>query len=229
MFTCSIRSVIQAMLFTLTFLFPFFSFAQTFPTVDAYFAELAGKHRIMEQHSAPVRTSSGERIFGIVCWDLETGPEELPNAEASVFILERASTGLTVLARSQPFEFRAKYQSFLELAIEASSKDRFRVTVSLQSGGIGFFQYRFIERHNTWYLAGLESSQSSSHLEEGDEAIGDSRSERSTNFLTGSTIIKTFHANKLASVERKKKVFPKFPLEQFEIFDLRHDPQYEEY
>lgn len=221
--TCPFRSAIQAMLFTLALLFPFFAFAQTYPTVDAYFAELAQGHQIIEQHSATVQTSSGERIFGIVCWDLETDPEELPNAEASVFILERTGSGLEVLAHSQPFEFRAKYQMFLELAIEASSKNRFKVTVLLQSRGVGFFEYRFIERNNAWYLAGLESSQSSIHMEEGDEAIGDSRTERSTNFLTGSTIIKTFHANKLASLNRTKKGFPKFPLEQFEIFDLKHE------
>ncbi len=219
--TWAIRAAIQAM--SLTFLFPCFAFAETFPTVDAYFAELVGKHRVLEQHSATVRTSSGERIFGIACWELETTPEDMPNAEASVFILERTSIGLTVLARSQPFEFNAKLQRFLELAIEAPSKDRFRVSVLLQSRGIGSVLYRFIERHNAWYLSGLESSQGSLHMEKGDEAVGNTRIEQSTNFLTGRSIIKRFHANKLASVEQKKKVFPAFPLKQFEIFDPRHD------
>ena len=160
--TLAIRAAIQTMSFALTFLFPCFAFAETFPTVDAYFAELAGKHRVLEQHSATVRTSSGERIFGVACWELETSPEDLPNAQASVFILEGTGTGFRELARSEPFEFVAKFQRFLELAIEAPSKDKFRVTVLLQSGGIGFVQYRFIQRRNTWYLAGLESSQSSS-------------------------------------------------------------------
>lgn len=211
------------MSFTLTFLFHCVAFAETFPTVDAYFTVLAGTHEVLEQHSATVRTSSGERIFGIACWKLETTPEDLPNAEASVFILERTSTGLKVLARSQTFEFNAKLQSFLELAIEAPSKDRFQVSVLLQSRGIGFVRYRFIERHNAWYLSGLESSQGSLHMEEGDEAVGDTRMEQSTNFLTGRSIIKRFHANKLASVEQKKRVVPAFPLEQFKIFDPRHD------
>lgn len=212
------------MSFTLTFLFPCFVFADTFPTGESYLAQLVGEHQVLQAKTATVKTSSGERIFGVACWELEAAtPEDQRTAQASIFVLEGTSAGFRELAHSEPFEFVAMFQRFLELAIEASVKDKFRVTVLLQSSGIGFVQYRFIERRNTWYLAGLESSQSSSHLEEGDEAIGDSRSEQSTNFLTGSTVTKTFHANRLASEERKKKVFPRFPLEQFEIFDSRHD------
>ncbi len=224
MFTQSVRPVMQVMSLILTFLFPCFVIAGTFPTVESYIAQQVGEHEVLQAQTAKVKTSSGERIFGIVCWDGDSKPEDLATTKtkASVYVLEGANGNFKEVARSQPFEFNAIRRRFLELAIEASSKDKFLVKVLLQSRGIGFFTYRFIERANIWLLAGLDSSQASIHMEEGDIGVGDSREERSTNFLTGRTITKTFHADRLASVERKKMDFPKFPLEQFELFDPKH-------
>ena len=203
---------------------PSFASAQIFPTVSSYVEHLSGKHQILETKTATVNTSAGKRIFGIACWKLNAvNSEQGDTVQASVFVLENIGAGIQELSHSHPFNFNAIIRRPLELAIETSSKDRFSVTVVLQSSGIGSIEHRFVERQNTWYLAGLESSRTSQYLEKDDETIGDTRIVQSTNFLTGRTITKTFSANKLASIERTTKTFPKLPLERFEIFDPRHD------
>lgn len=203
---------------------PSFVSAQIFKTVDSYVEQLSGKHQVLETKTATANTSAGKRIFGIAFWRLNAAnSEQEDTVQASVFVLESTGAGIRELSHSHPFDFNVIIRSLLELAIEASSKDRFNVTVLLQSSGIGSIEYRFVERQNTWYLAGLESSRASRYLEKDDEAIGDTRTEQSTNFLTGRTITKTFSANKLTLIERKKKTFPKLLLERFEIFDPRHE------
>jgi hypothetical protein len=205
-------------IFVALLVFPLHAFSETFGTLDAYLAHLSSGRKIVESPTAIISAQLRQRIFGVVRWTIKTtDPYALPSDEGVIFVLDDVSgIGLTEVARSKLLNLTNHHGMVIEVA--ASSTDTFIVRQVFFSP-IGTDSYRFAFRNNGWYLAGVDGERIYD-LSASEDAVF----AQSTNFLTGHTITKRFNGNRLVSQRRKKKRYPRFPLEDFQFDDPRHRP-----
>ena len=190
--------------------------AESFPTVDAYVAHIThGQPGIIR-----VQAIAEDRVYGAVQWSPTDGATE--TYLASVFVLEKLKdNNYREVVRSNPSGgFSGSATETLDGA-ETQSSGRFSVRLH-SFKPLGTITYRFALINGAWCLSGRDEEFLDFNPEGGDEAVGDSRAERSTNFLTGLTIEKSFRRNKLVSTKNKKAKFPKFPIRDFKFFDENH-------
>ncbi len=192
--------------------------AETFPTIEAYLERATGKpNAALAWDAASHSSPPGKRVFGIV------RGEQM----ATVVILDEQPGGeVREVASSKPFAFFDPKDRMKVESVEAQSDKRFSIQIGFQnvcSTPFTFDLYRFTRIGQSWYVSGLDSTRCL-WGDEG-EAGGDSRMERSSNFLTGKVIERKFRKNMLVSERSKKTPFPQFPLAEFVPFDERHGPR----
>lgn len=191
--------------------------AETYATVEAYLVYATNGQSI---GSKSVQSSAaGDKVFGAVQWN---APGADTSELACVFVLEKLKGGgFKEVVRSNPSGgFSGSAMQVFD-GIEVQSNSRFSVRLH-SFKPLGTITYRFALIDQSWHLSGRDEEFLHFYPENGDESVGDTREERSTNFLTGKIIEKRFQKNKLASTIYKKSKFPKFPLAEFQIFDERH-------
>jgi len=190
--------------------------AETFPTVDAYVAHITNG----QSGNISVQRSSGDSIFGAVQWSPTDSTQEA--YFASVYILEKLKdNSFKEVIRSNPSGgFSGSATETID-GIETKTNHRFSVRLH-SFKPLGTITYRFALIDEAWCLSGRDEEFLYFNPEDGDEAVGDSRVERSTNFLTGKIIEKNFRRDKLVSTKNIKAKFPKFPLSDFKLFDEKY-------
>lgn len=205
--------------FLLLLLYTNLAIAESFRTVEAYLAHITNGRPIT---SSSFESTVNGSVFGAVQWSLpENVPERESNYAASVFVLEKMKGGaFKEIVRSNPSSgfSEGRLQVFDGIEIQSNTKFIVRLHNFIPLGTI---EYQFAKIGQSWELCSRHENLFG-HTE-GDEAVGDTRMERSTNFITGKIIEKQFRRNKLVSTKRKDVKFPKFPLAKFKVFDEKHD------
>lgn len=210
--------MLKYLLFLLLLLFTNLATAESFKTVEAYLAHITSGRPIT---SSSIEHSLDGSVFGAVQWSLpENDQERDSNHAASIFVLKKMkSNGFKEIIRSRTSSGFSEGSLEVFDGVEIQSNTKF--IVRLHSFiPVGTIEYQFSKIGQSWELYSRHEDLIG-HTE-GDEAVGDTRIERSTNFITGKIIEKQFRRNKLVSTERKNVKFPKFPLTKFKIFDEKH-------
>ena len=193
--------------------------AERFANYKAYIAQAIGKpYTSLEVHAAEAFSPKGRVVFGIAhdAWRFsgdETG---------IVFIMrELKNDAVEEVARSKLFPLPNPNGKLYVNSVDAQSAKRFSITINFHGTcGDGMDTYRFALVGKDWLVTGLDSERY--ECDDGDEAMGDARTEKSSNFLTGRITEKTYRKNRLVKSQQSKKQFPKFPLSDFAVFDERH-------
>lgn len=208
-------------LMLLLLFFPFCAAAESFATVEEYLEHVSNGQPIV---SSRFKSSVGGSVVGVVQW---SAPEKTSETQspyvASVFVLESLkNNGYKEVVRSNPSGgFNG---GNLEIFSEVDIKSKSMFTVNLHSfsplGGITF-QFALIDQ--TWHLSGRDEYLCGHS--DGDESVCETRVERSTNFLTGKSIEKNFRGDRLTKTDISETNFPRFPLNEFIVFDERYGHQ----
>ena len=190
------------------------SAAESFPSFEGYLEHITGESiAILKVDAAEHTSPKGKIEFGIVRGE----------NMAIVFVLETLRDGqVREVAKSSPFEFfDPKGRTYVEI-VQAQSDSRFSVQINYQNAcGPASDVYRFSRVGKVWYVSGLDSCR----CEWGGENVGDTRTERSANFLTGKVIEKSIRKNAVISVRTKQVRFPSFPFNEFAAFDDKYGPR----
>jgi hypothetical protein len=135
---------------------------------------------------------------------------------AFVFVLAREPDGSIGKVRSPVFAANPGAAGFGLEAIEFTSADRFHLQFNGHSTCGGFTRlFRFAKRGGIWVLSGHDYT--GCECGEGDEAVCDSRSEVSANFLTGKLTRREFGNNRLISDRSELRTYHAVPIETFSV------------
>ncbi len=192
-------------------IYPSLVFAGYFASVDEYVSHITGGIPVL---SGSVQVFADKNVFGAAHWGQRDGAES--TQAASVFVLEKLKNGtFKEIVRSKP---SGGFWTQAIDGIDSPANDRFSVNLHSFSP-LGGTTYRFALIGKSWYFSGQDEAFLYYHPEKGDEAMGDTRVERSANFWTGIAIERQFEKNKLTSTKRTKKKVSKRPLSEFKFFD----------
>lgn len=197
------------------------AFAESFATVQAYLAFLTKGQTIT---SSSIASFPNGGVVGAVQWSAPPGSVSQAGSPdlASVFILEKLPNNqYREIVHSIPSDGFPGSATQTISAVEVQSNSRFLVRLA-NFKPLGDVLYRFAQRGQSWYLSGRDEEFLYFDPEGGDKSVGETREERSTNFLTGQVTEKKYRKNKLVSQANRKTTFPKFPLPEFRFFDDRH-------
>ena len=178
--------------------------AASFDSTDAYFRSfLPGA----PTYSATARDR--ERIAGVVQWPCEINCLHEAPYVASIFVLAIDQRGrLTEQVRSRPFAWQGS-SSLESIEIEGE-----KIVVWLHHySPTGQTRFTFIHRGDDWLLAGRDIELLRLVPEHGDEAVGDTRDQQSTDFLIGKIVETHYRANRWSAENSCR--FPKL------LIDLR--------
>lgn len=187
--------------------------AEVFSTLDEYIRSATGKSD-WGIYSASYQSNNEKLIFGIAA------EQKLDPRAAFIFVLREQPVGkFDEIVRSKPFFGLSDPSGRTDIeSIDAQSDRRFSIQVNGRSACGGYVTiYRFAKIQEIWRASGLDNT-SCSCGEGNDEAVCDTRTTRSANFLTGKFVKQEFRNNKLVSQKTKTLQFPKRPLSNFETY-----------
>lgn len=191
---------------------------QRFKSIDEYYEAVGGtEHR---PHAAGRANANGRLVAGLLqVWPT---PEE---PKAIVFVTQESPAGAIVeVDRSKPFDFGDGGARTYVNSVEAQSDTRFAIQISYQGGCLpSSDEYRFSMRNKSWVVSGRDSTRYS--CPEYEQKVGDTRTEISSNFLTGRVITLEFKQGKLTKRTIKHEVFKKLPLRDFDPFQENYGQQ----
>ena len=107
--------------------------------------------------------------------------------------------------------------------VESESSDRFSFYLFHHGSSIGRDRYSFVKRSGIWRLAEIRNESLSLVEENGDEAVGDTRTEMTVNYLTGWCSRDEYKGNKFIKTIKKKIHLPIIYLSGFTFDKIVHD------
>ena len=182
----------------------------SFGTLDEYLLNLGGS-----KAEAQETASDKEHIFGMAQWSCR--PQDSCGSGtryvASVFVLEKMQDGrLREVTHSTPLFKWPETTKGVGLD-ETVRKRPDSFSISFHHFFSGNEEFTFARRNSVWLLAGIDCGFI--WMEDGDEAVGDSRSDKSINVLTGRSIETRYKANRLRSRKEMKTAIHPVPLSNF--------------
>lgn len=181
-----------------------------YPDVESYLRNATGnntKEYVHVLNSQAYGEKNFPRVFGVV-FNKSHDPRE-----GKIFVLRRRLDGKLVLeAESAKFDFSdPSARTYIEI-VEANGPDRFYVQFGLRSAcGVYVDIYRFKKTKNEWQVSGADKYVPTCNE---DGSIGFAE-KISINFLTGLAVTEKYHNDKLISIKKAKRRYPKFRLEDF--------------
>lgn len=197
------------------------AFAESFATVQAYLAFLTKGQAIT---SSSIASFPDGGVVGAVQWSAPPGSISQTESPylASIFILEKLPNNQYIeIVHSIPSDGFSGSATQTIAGVEVQSNSRFLVRLA-SFKPLGGVLYRFAQRGKFWYLSGRDEQFLYFDPAGGDESVGETREERSTNFLTGQVIEKKYRKNRLVSQANRNTTFPQFPFHEFRFFDDSH-------
>lgn len=171
----------------------------SFDTLDQYVSKLGGS-----KPEALATDGDAEHVFGIAKWSCQPKNSCSPGTRfvASVFVLKKLPDGrlVEVTHSAPPFEWPEGTNGVGLNETVRKRPDSF--SISFHHFFTGNQEFSFVLRNSIWLLAGIDCS--SIWKDDGDEAVGDSRSEKSINLLSGRSIETRYKANKPRSTKAMK-------------------------
>jgi hypothetical protein len=163
-------------IFTLLLLLsPNWVFAENFASVDAYVSHITGGRPVL---SSSIQAFGDKNVFGAAHWGQRDGTES--TQMASVFVLEKLKDGaFKEIVRSKP---SGGFWTQAIDGVEVPADNKFSVILHSFSP-LGGITYRFARIGKSWYFSGQDEAFAYYYPEKGDEAVGDTRVVRSTNFF----------------------------------------------
>jgi hypothetical protein len=143
------------------------------------------------------------------------------DTEAVLFVvLQKLDGTFEELGRTPLFDFPACSGVMFE-AINFQSDTRFWVQFRHGFNSTEIYQFAF--RSGSWLVSG----RAYNYVENSDcdEAVGDSRTHWSGNFLTGHAVKEIYRCNRLVEKSETKVTFPRSPLNGFIPFDAMYGPR----
>ncbi len=183
----------------------------SFASLDEYLSNLGGS-----KPGQIATADDSEHIFGMAQWPCL--PQHSCSAGtryvASVFVLKKLPDGRLkeVTHSAPPFEWPENAHSVGMDGAERKRSDSFSVSFHHFSP-TGREEFTFVRRDSIWLFAGIDCGFI--YMEDGDEAVGDSRSNKSINLLTGRAIETRYSANKLRATATTKVPIRRIPLSRF--------------
>lgn len=190
--------------------------------LDAYLDRVTGRppHEILA-HIAEAKSSTGEVVFGLVQVPLQLETED---STAFIFVGKvDQDNSLVELVRSKPFPFWSAGRHYVEI-VQAPSSTRFTVQINYRGAcTAGYEVFRFAQRGQQWIAAGRDTTWLNCGAD--DQSSGDSRRERSANFLSGTIVEVQYHHGRVKSRRTKHETFPIFLVADFDPFKDTYGPR----
>lgn len=191
---------------------------QRFKSIDEYYEAVgATEHR---PHAADRANANGRLVVGLLqVWPT---PEE---PKAIVFVTQESPAGeIAEVERSKPFDFGDGGARTYVSSVEAQSNSRFAIQISYQGACLpSSDEYSFSMQNKSWVVSGRDSTRY--RCPEYDQNVGDTRTEISSNFLTGRIITREFKQDKLTKRTIKHKAFKKLLLRDFDPLQETYGPR----
>jgi hypothetical protein len=190
--------------------------------LDTYLQQVTGRPaQKIQAHIAEAKSPAGETLFGLV-----QVPIRFETEDSTAFVLvarEGPDHSLVELVRSKPFDFWSNGRHYVEI-VESPAPGRFALQINYNGACTsGFDVFRFAQRGTAWIVAGRDSTRMNCGAD--DRSPGDSRSERSANFLTGTVIEVDYRRGKVKSRRTSHQSFPEFPVADFAPFSDVYGPR----
>jgi hypothetical protein len=190
--------------------------------LDAYLEGAMGRPtREIQAHLAESKSPAGDTVFGLV-----QVPQALENEDSTAFVFaarSRPDHGVVELVRSKPFPFWSLGRHYVE-AVMSPTPGRFTLQINYNGAcTAGFDLFRFAQRGDAWIVTGRDSTRMNCGAD--DLGPGDSRNERSANFLTGTVVEVAYRRGKVTSRRTHHETFPVFPVADFDPFSDVYGPR----
>lgn len=191
--------------------------------LDAYLNRVTGRlpHEI-QAHVAEAKSSTEELMFGLVQVPLQMETED---STAFVFVAKlEQDNSLRELVRSKPFPFSSAGGHHYVEIVKAPSSTRFTLQINYRGAcTAGHDVFRFTRKGPHWIVAGRDTTWMNCGAD--DRSPGDSRLERSANFLSGTIVEIKYHHGKVKSRRTKHEIFPMFQVADFDPFSDTYGPR----